>query len=162
MVSRAPIIEEISLNSEPWVRWFTDVSAILEPPNRDASTFTPVFTSLTETGTVTITGNFVRKGKILFFDVVVDPEVASTSSSTLGTTFFLLPSLLIQAGGNKDNSQDVISANGFGTLNGFNVETPEDFGAGYVENGTLKAFTPTWAATGDKVSVTGWVRIEGL
>jgi len=157
-VTRAPIIEEISIDSEPWERWLTDVSTTLEAPNRDAGTFTPVFTSLTIVGTVAITGNFVRKGELLFFDVVIDPATGvDSSASTLGTTSFELPSLNVEQG-----STVKITASGFGTVNGFDVETPLDLGMGYVNISTLTVFTPTWSATDKKISITGWVRIEGL
>ncbi len=173
-LSRAPIINEVDIKLEVWARWFTDISDLTTPPNRDSGIFGQsnsaiipftFFSNLTITGIMLFTNNFVRHGQILFFDVLIkqDPDnPGGTSASTLGTTFFLLPSLLINGGGDSSLAKDLITASGYGFVNGFNVSTPEDFGAGFVEKGNLKAFTPTWAATGDDISVTGNVRIEGL
>lgn len=160
-VTRAPVVNEITIENKAWLRWFTNASNTLGPPNRDAAAFTPVFTGLTEAGAVVKTGSFVRDGQVIFFDVLVE-SAAGTSASSLGTTNFLLPSLLIKLGGTKTNSQDIISAQGYGTVTGFNVETPADLGHGYIDINTLKVFTPAWTATGDKISLTGWVRIQGL
>jgi len=93
----------------------------------------------------------------LYFDVIIDPEAGSSSASVLGLTSFLLPDLFTKLGADTK-----ISASGYGRLNAFNVETPADLGMGYVEINTLNAFTPTWLSTGDKISITGTVRIEGL
>lgn len=161
-VSRVPLVhpllegKSIGKDNEPWTRWLTNVSNLLSPPNWDSNTFDVVFSGLTEVGNVSKTGNFVRHGELLFFDVVVDPSPGGTSASTFGITSFKLPDLFVELG-----SETKIVAIAYGTLNAFKVESPGDLGMGYVDINTLNAFPPAWGATGDKISITGWVRIEG-
>lgn len=165
MITNAPITNPFTLDekeiitNQVWLRYFTDVADVLSAPNTDAGSFTPVFTGLTESDSTKITksGNFIRKGNLLFFDVTIVASGGATTSSILGTTSFALPGLTQARGGS-----DIITAAGYGTVNAFNVDTPLDFGAGYVNLNTLNAFVPTWTTIGDTISITGTVRIQGL
>lgn len=152
MASRAPITETVDITKSAWSRWFSDISDILTPPNWDSGSRSVTFTGLT--GAYTANISFVRHGKILFFDLLIEPT--GFIISTLGTTYFELPDLKVNGGSNI-----AITAQGYGTLNVFDVQTPTDLGQGYIEVNTLKAFTPTFN-TDKKLSVTGSVRIQGL
>jgi len=159
MVSIAPIQNPIDMEDPAWVRHMTDVADLLGAPNWDSGAFTPVFTSLTESDStkITKTGTFVRHGQILYFDVVISTTGGATTTSIFGTTFFLLPSLLQAGGGNRDK----ITAKGYGMLSVMDIGSPVFRGEGYVDINTLKAFVPVWS-TGSKLSITGWVRTQGL
>jgi len=157
MVARAPISEEVSISSIPWIRWFTDVSDVLTPPNWDSGEFTPVFSGLSVIDTVAVSGYYVRRGKILMFEVQIVPSGGGESASTFGTTYFTLPDLLI----NK-NSQKTIDALGYGSMTALDLDAPADLGSGYVLIDTLNAYTPTWSSTPNQITINGWVRIEGL
>ena len=152
MVSKAPINEPVDIGSTSWSRWFTDVSDTLSPPNWDFSPMPTTFTGMTGLFTSSLT--IVRHGKILFFDLLIKPDGAIIS--TLGTTYFELPALKVNGGSNI-----AIKAQGYGSLNVFDVQTPLNIGQGYIDLNTLKAYLPTFD-TAQMLSVTGWVRIEGL
>lgn len=161
--TRPPIINELSMEDRAWIDWFTNVGRTLSPPNRDSGSFEPNFSNLATVGDVSISANFVRNGELLHFDVLIKPEPGATSSSTFGTTFFTLPSLLIEEGGDRDPS-----GNGFITSlsNGFvsavDVTTPTDLNSGYVQKGSLRVFTPSWGPLSGDIAINGFTRIEGI
>lgn len=157
MASRSPVNEQVDIKNSWWSRWFSDVSDILTAPNWDSGTRTVIFNGLA--GSFSANINFVRHGKILFFDLLIEPT--GFIISTLGTTYFELPSLKVNGGSNI-----AIAALGYGSLNAFDVETTTDLGQGYIKvkdplELETKAYIPTFN-TDKKVSVTGWVRIQGL
>lgn len=154
---KPPLVDKISNVIESWVQWFDGVGLLLSNPNRDSGTFEPNITGLTVSGGIDVTANYVRKGKMLFFDVVIDPQPMSTTESVLGDAFFELPGLIVQ-----QSRDETITAEGYGTVLGMNVETPSPLGQGYVNLGTNRVFLPSWTSTSAKLAITGSVRIGGL
>ena len=152
MGSQAPISQEITIQNDGWNRFFSDLSDQTTAPNWDSGI---VVTNITGLGGLYIsTLNFVRHGKIVFFDLLIEPN--GFIISTFGTTFFDLPNLKIKGGSNV-----LITSQGFGILNAMDIETPLDIGVGYIEKDTLKAFLPTFN-TDKKIVVAGWFRTQGL
>lgn len=75
-----PVIDEGSLATLPWILFFNQVFS-----GDTGTDWTPSFTSLTETGTPTITGRYYKFGALVYFYVLVTP--ATDTSATAGTTY---------------------------------------------------------------------------
>jgi len=131
-----------------WGKWFTSIEKMLGQRNSQVISFTPTFTSLTEVGTATITGNYYRFNTMVFFDVKIVP--GTNTSSTAGTTYI-------------NNLPFLSAVDGQGQTD--NISTNISIGSGPVLkstgtlNGKVRHYTPTWATVTDSISITGNYRI---
>ena len=113
--------------------------------NYQQGTWTPFFTNLTivnGTGAVTITGSFTRIGNVVLWQAAITTTGTATTSSTAGVTFINnLPfnALVI------NNCQ---ASNGTSFLG---------LGTGHVVG--IKAYPPSWAATGNTIVITGTITL---
>lgn len=139
---------EISLG---WKGFFNSLESILHFKNNHERTFTPSFTSLTDTGTGTYTADYKIFNGMLFFSYKI--STTGNTSSTVGTTYVELP-LKPDNSGNKY----VAKSNGDCVIN--NLSTKASIGTGLVEVSTSKVWLPTWSTVSDDVSISGSVRIN--
>lgn len=102
-------------------------------------TWTPAFTSLTNVGSPTITGRYLRDAGRVYVQVKIVP--GTTSASTAGTTYFALP---VPAGGlaGEGSMQD--------------STTQISIGACVFDVANSRCYTPTQTATGDTMLIAGW------
>lgn len=97
-------------------------------------TWTPTFTGLTTVGSPTITGRYTQLGRMVFFSIKIVP--GTSTASTAGTTNCDLPITAAQDGTCAAVSQSSITSYGIGSVDGV-------------------CYTPTWAATGETIVITG-------
>lgn len=96
-------------------------------------TWTPVFTNLTVVGDLTVTGKYIKIGRLVYAEMVV--QSTTTTASTAGTTYSTLPF-----------PQDSNS-----TCTAVNYSTKASYGVGAVGLGDDRCYTPTWPAVQDVV-----------
>lgn len=105
-----------------------------------SGTFTPAFTSLTTSGTVTLSGYYRRVGNLAFVNVQVSSTVST--SSTLNTTFI--------------NNLPFTCNNGpIGSVMAINGTTLAALEGGAVSPNTTDAYTPTWGSLAN-VAINIW------
>jgi hypothetical protein len=106
--------------------------------------WTPTFTGLTTTGTVTVTGRYSVINNYLFFTVQISCAGAATSASTASTTYINnLPFTSVGA-----DSLNVIN----GVVGGS--------GIGLIQNNSTFGYTPTWTAYNGTMNISGSYRIK--
>jgi hypothetical protein len=102
----------------------------------------PIATNLTivpGTGGVTLSGAYRVSGKILFWTIAITATGTATHASTVGITSFTLPATLMSG---VSTSCSVV-----------NITTGVGMASGYTFPGSVG--TPTWAATGNQIIVSG-------
>lgn len=104
--------------------------------------FTPAFTGMTEVGTPTYTGRYLRlDGGVVAFQVKAVP--GTTIASTAGTTYFALP----VACGTRALA---------GILTMGDLTTLISIGVGVISVSDSRGYIPTQTATGDTLTISGW------
>ena len=118
----------------PWLLYFNQLF------NGDAGTsWTPTFTSLTASGTPTITGRYYRISQFLcYFNVLVTPS--TNTSSTAGTTYI-------------DNFPLDANSNGFCLT----VSNNLGGGLGMVVASNNRVYVPSWTTVTTPINVIGVV-----
>jgi len=129
-----PVVDENQVATMPWVLFYNQLFT------GDAGTsWTPTFTSLTETGTATITGRYYKLSQYLcYFNVTVTP--ATDTSAVAGTTYI-------------NNFPLTASANGICFAVSGNLGT----NSGMVVASNNRIYVPTWTAVTVPVTVIGLV-----
>lgn len=102
-------------------------------------TWTPSFTNLTNVGSPTITGRWLRDVGRVYVQVKIVP--GTTSASTAGSTYFALP--VPAAGLAGDGSMQ-------------DSTTQISIGDCVIDVANSRCYTPTQAATGDTMLIAGW------
>jgi hypothetical protein len=109
----------------------------------ETGTFTPVFSNLTVVGTLTLTGTYVRQGRMVFINLRI---VSTTStSSTVGVTL-------------SNSGFPFVSADIYTNVSAINTGTFATFANGGLfgfSGGNTILYTPTWTAVAD-VTITGY------
>lgn len=135
-ITEAPISDNViddSKKARPtWVEFFASLTR-----GDVGTTWTPVITGLTSTGTPTISGVYYQNAG--FTDWVVKIVPATDTSSTLGVTFITLP-----FGVTAD--QPCFAVTGTSAANGV------------VNAAAKQAYTPTWTAITAPVTISGRVK----
>ena len=136
IISDAPIAENViddSKKARPaWVEFFANLT------RGDVGTsWTPVITGLTSTGTPTISGVYYQNAGFTDWAVKIVP--ATDTSSTLGVTFITLPFSVT-------TDQPCFAT--YGTV----------VAGGIVNAAAKQAYLPTWAAITTPVTITGRVK----
>jgi hypothetical protein len=130
---------------EAWSKWFRDVAALLGFDNNHSRILTPTLTGLAVVGTVAQSLVYVKQGNVISYQVILAPSGGGTVAATAGTT--RVDSLPYKA--SHDAGGMVINAVSLALL-----------GAARVDAGTKQLYLPTFAATANKVIVSGWYRTE--
>lgn len=110
--------------------------------NSTQSTWTPTFTALTVvngTGGATYTGRYSRIGRTVFYTVTITCTGTATTAATAGTTYCTLP----------------VDAVVDDTVTIANATTNLGIGNGYLDSTNDRCYPCTWAATGNKIIISG-------
>ena len=148
---QAPFLAENGEIDEAWKTFFNNLNAILSFKNNHERTFTPSFTSLTDTGTPSYSADYRIFNGMLFFSYIISTD--GNTSSTAGTTYIDLP-LKPDNSGNKY----VAKSNGECVIN--NLSTKTSIGTGLVERSGSKVWLPSWTTVSNDISISGSVRIN--
>jgi hypothetical protein len=140
LLDRAPLGVEALLAQQVMAKRDFDPSRLLLP-SRAWKAFTPSFTSLVNVGSPTITGRFIQGDGRVFFQVKIVP--GTTSASTAGTTYFTLPTTAAAEGITGDGAMT-------------DLTTKVSIGVVVIDVANSRCYTPTQAATGDSMIISGW------
>lgn len=127
------VIDEGGLLTLPYILFFNQIFG-----GDTGTDWTPTFTSLTQTGTPTITGRYYKIGALVYFYVVVTP--ATDTTATAGTTYINNFPLDVTS----DGACLAVS----GLLGG---------SVGMVEASTNRIYVPAWSAVTVPLTVVGLV-----
>jgi hypothetical protein len=110
----------------------------------ELKTWTPTWTNLTVTGAPIYTGTWMRNGRLVAWNVVINPN-GGTTASTTGSTY--INNFPFMAAGDSTGTfmQNQLSSVG---------------GICQVQYSTTKIFTPTWAANGNYIVGSGIAFID--
>lgn len=112
--------------------------------NFNSQDWTPAFTGLGVTGTVTVTARYTLSGGILYFDIELAPIGGGTSQSTAGVTIIT-------------NSPFEAVRNGVGNV--ANSSAVSSLGIVIARKGTRTIALPSWGPTSNTVLISGSVQI---
>lgn len=134
---RTNIQEKNGVVNGIWQKWFerlwSNSAAIPQP-------WTPVFDGLT--GSHTVTGTYTKVGGLMIYNVLLTPD--TTTDSVLGTTRIInMP----------------LQAASFGSLTAINTSSRVVLGTGQADLNTNSAWTPTWVAVANPISINGFVQV---
>lgn len=119
--------------------WFLEIASLLGHNNFNSDTWTPNITSLT--GSPTITGEYTRLSKQLFFTVVVNGTSQTSSSKIDNLPFTALDYGLIQIYNSTDRSL---------------------IGHDYIDKDTKDIYLTDWNVTSKNIIITGRCKISGV
>jgi len=142
-VGKPPIDLDIPNNQFTWRRWFDDVYKVLGPFNNIQGVSIPVFTGLTTTGNPIITAEYYRFGFFLGLSIYISANGGSTAS-VAGTTYCNLPFPAL--------------AEGFCVAN--DVNTKINIGSGFIQKDPGGIYTPSWSASSNDISISGFYLVE--
>lgn len=131
---RNPLTEAQGSLTMPWLLFFNQTF------NGDAgTTWTPTFTSLTTSGSPTITGRYYQISQYLcYFNILITP--ATNTSATAGTTYC-------------NNFPLTMSSNGFCVSLSNNLGG----GLGMATASSNRIYTPTWTTVTTPINLIGVV-----
>jgi len=133
---QTPMTDDQQALSMPWLLFFNQTFE-----GDRGNSWTPTFTSLTITGTPTITGRYYRISQSLcYFNVTITP--ATDTSATAGTTYV-------------DNFPLTATANGICFAVSGNLGT----NAGMVVSSNNRIYVPSWTTVTVPLTVIGMVQI---
>ena len=132
--TRNPLTENQGELTMPWLLFFNNIY------NGDAgTTWTPTFTSLTVSGTPTLSGRFYRISQYLcYFNILVTP--ATNTSAVAGTTYV-------------DNFPLTMASNGICATASNNLGG----GLGMAVAANNRIYVPTWTTVTTPISIIGIV-----
>jgi hypothetical protein len=104
-------------------------------------TFTPSFTNLTNVGSPTITGRFIKLQGRVFFQVKIVP--GTTSASVAGSTYFGLPTTAAAEGITGEGSM-------------IDLTTKISVGVCAFDTTNSRCYVPSQTATADNLVIAGW------
>lgn len=122
-------------DSSSWERWFSGFRLM-------NSKWVPAFTSLTVVlggGSVVYSARYRRIYRDVLFDLVITPSGGATTQSGAGATRLAPPLQIINDG----------------VCQAVNGSSKASIGNGFVDAATNQIWLPTWAATSNKIVISG-------
>lgn len=131
--------------TDAWAKWFRDLSALLGFEQGHSRIITPTFAGLVTVGTVGVSLVYVKDRQMVGFSLILAPSGGGTVAANAGSTY--VENLPYEA------SHDAGAA-------AVNAVSLASLGGGRVDAATKRLYLPTFAATANKVIVSGWYRTE--
>lgn len=131
--NNSEVIDESRMPTLPWAVFFNQLFT-----GDTGTSWTPVFTNLTTSGTVNFTGNYYKLSQnLVYFSITVTPSGGGSSTATAGTTYSNFPLNI-----SRDGACLAVS----GLLGG---------AVGMCEASTDRVYVPAWTSVTVPLTIVG-------